>query len=333
MASGNTRRDKDRCLSHLSGGTRKRLRAAKLLCVVVGMIAIVGLCEVTKQPSTADAAMNPQGIMQVAQLFKSREQKFREREKYLLDKLTRIRKEVRAEDGGKFYEIMQEYMAQLIKDAGDKENIEMYEFASKQISDDAKERELFFYQYNVDDVGNKKRGEYIEIPEICVARGERWCEPTVGLFVCIIDPSIPKKTSIDGARVPKADEKIGTMRIPVRYVLDAFGSEKSIRNIMVYENAMKYVYKFFEGEVSKEELDAVTTQIVDKGKHDRTTRDMLKEYLRMEQGSKEKKKMLMEIEKACYFPEVKMEREFNGNNYTIRYDNNYGYIIIDFPLN
>jgi len=41
----------------------------------------------------------------------------------------------------------------------------------------------------------------------------------------------------------------------------------------------------------------------------------------------------MEIEKACYFPEVKMEREFNGNNYTIRYDNNYGYIIIDFPLN
>ena len=93
------------------------------------------------------------------------------------------------------------------------------------------------------------------------------------------------------------------------------------------------MYISFLKEVSKEELDAVTTQIVDKGKHDRTTRDMLKEYLRMEQGSKEKKKMLMEIEKACYFPEVKMEREFNGNNYTIRYDNNYGYIIIDFPLN
>ena len=82
---------------------------------------------------------------------------------------------------------------------------------------------------------------------------------------------------------------------------------------MVYENAMKYVYKFFEGEVSKEELDAVTTQIVDKGKYDRTWEII--QYLRMEQLAK-KRKNAYQIE-SLLFSEVKMEREFNGNNYTM----------------
>ena len=81
--------------------------------------------------------------MQVAQLFKSLNE-IQER-RNTCDKLTRIRREVQAGMAGNFWDNAG-YMAQLIKDAGDKENIEMYEFASKQISDDAKERELFFYQ-------------------------------------------------------------------------------------------------------------------------------------------------------------------------------------------
>ncbi len=332
MASGNTRRDKDRCLSHLSGGTRKRLRAAKVLCVVVGMIAMAGLCEVMKQPSTADAAMNPQEVMPVAQLFKSREQKFREREKYLLDKLTRIRAKVQAEDGGKFYVEMQERMAILIENSSPQVAVDDLKLKSKLISDDAKAKRLFFYQYDVDDIGNKKRGEYIEIPEICAARGERWCELTVGLFVCIIDPSIPKKSRIDGVTVPKANENIGTMRIPVKYISNGRGYEGISHNIMVYQNAMRYVHKFFEGEISSEELDRVTADLIEKGKNDYPVHELLDRARSMEKGSKEQRKMFMEAEKARYFPELKVEKELNGKNYIFKYDSASGYMIIDFPL-
>jgi len=332
MASGNTRTDKVRCLGDLSCGTGKRLRAVKMSCVVVGMIAMIGLCDLIKQPSTANAAMNPQGVVQVAQLFKSREQRFKERKKYLLDKLTRIRKEVRAEDGGKFYSTMQEDMVEIIKSASCKEVADYYQLKNKLINDDMSEKKLFFYQYSVADIGNKKVGEYIYIPEICAARGEVWCELTVGLFVCIIDPSIPKKSTLDGVAVPKANENMGIMRIPVKYIFNALGGERVPENIMIYENAMKYVYKFFEGEISKQELDAVTAEIVDKGKYDITYHELSTIARGMEAYSKEQRKMFMEAEKACYFPDLKMGKKFNGKDYTFKYDNSLGYIIIDFPL-
>jgi len=296
------------------------------------MIAMAGLCEAIKQPSTVDAAMNPQEVMQVAQLFKSREQKFKERKKYLLDKLKRIRAEVQAEDGGAFYDFMEKYMASGIRNSRQYGDVSNLELIDKLIKGDRGKKTLFFYQYNIRDICEKKRGEYTYIPDICAARGEVWCEPTVGLYVCIIDPSIPKKRTINGVAVPKADENMGIMRIPVKYTSNALGCEKSKGNIIVYENAMKYVYKFFEGEISKEQLDAVATELVDKGKDDLTAYNLYKKTRDSGLSKEETGKILIQAQKAKCFPDIKTKTKFNGKNYTISYDNGWGYIIIEFPL-
>lgn len=322
---------KDERSSGFVGSMRERLKAAKVPFVVAGAVAAMGMYDLVKQPA-ANAA-EYQGTMQVASLFKSREQRFKEREKYLLDKLTKIRAEVRDEDQGEFYKTMEIYMAASIQNASSEIVADNYRLKNKQISNDANEKTLFFYQYNIEDIGNKKRGEYIEIPKICAARGERWCEPTAGLYVCIIDSSIRKVSVIDGVTVPKADENIGIMRIPVKYMNNCIGGEIINRNIMVYENAMKYVYKFFEGEISKEELDTVATELIEKGKNDRTALDLRINAGNTDKSRNEQKKMFMESEKARYFPNIKIEKKFNGRNYIFKYDNSLGYIIIDFPLN
>jgi len=239
---------------------------------------------------------------------------------------------VHAEDGGEFYRTMENYMAASIRNASSEVVVEYYRLKAKSMADDEGEKRLFFYQYNIGDIGNKKRGEYIEIPEICAARGEVWCEPTVGLYVCIIDPRIPKVAKIDGVAVPKPDENMGIMRIPVKYVINSLGGEIVPRNILTYENAMRYAYRFFEGEISREELDGVIAELIERAKNDRTALDLRIGAGSMELSNTKRKKMLMESEKARHFPSIRVEKEFGRKRYTFSYDNSLGYIIIYFPL-
>jgi hypothetical protein len=305
---------------------------SRVLAVVTSMVVAMAIHGLTEQPSMASEVMNRRGTTQAAWLFKSSSRRFEERASRLLDRLTRIRAEVHAEDGGEFYRTMEEHMAILIRNSSPAVVVEYYRLKAKSMADDAGEKRLFFYQYNIGDIGNKKRGEYIEIPEICAARGEVWCEPTVGLYVCMIDPRIPKVAKLDGVAVPKPDENMGIMRIPVKYVINALGCETFPVNVLVYENAMGYAYRFFEGEITREELDEVIAELIERGKSDRTVLDLIIGAGSMELSKTERKKMSMESEKACYFPDIKAEREFGRKRYTVSYDNSLGYIIMYFPL-
>jgi len=296
------------------------------------MVVAMGTHGLAEHTSMASEALNPRGETQAAWLFKSSSQRFEERASRLLDGLTRIRAEVHAEDGGEFYRTMENLMAASIRNASSEVVVELYRLKAKSMADDAGEKRLFFYQYNIEDIGNKKRGEYIEIPKICAARGEVWCEPTVGLYVCIIDPRIPKVAKIDGVAVPKPDENMGIMRIPVKYVINALGGEVVPGNILIYENAMRYAYRFFEGDMTREELDGVIAELIERGKNDRTTLDLRISAGSMELSKTESKKMLMESEKARHFPSIRVEKEFGRKRYTFSYDNSLGYIIIYFPL-
>lgn len=154
----------------------------------------------------------------------------------------------------------------------------------------------------------------------------------MGLYVCIIDPRIPKVAKIDGVAVPKPDENMGIMRIPVKYVINALGGEVVPGNILIYENAMRYAYRFFEGDMTREELDGVIAELIERGKNDRTTLDLRISAGSMELSKTESKKMLMESEKARHFPSIRVEKEFGRKRYTFSYDNSLGYIIIYFPL-
>jgi len=122
VASGNIKvaTNGKRSTGHMVG-TRERLWAAKLICVVVSIIAVVGLHNVAKQPSAASAAGSPQELIQVAQLFNSREKEFLERMHSLSERLERIKAEVLKEIGEEKYWRMLEIMDDLI-DEDDCEN-------------------------------------------------------------------------------------------------------------------------------------------------------------------------------------------------------------------
>ena len=152
------------------------------------------------------------------------------------------------------------------------------------------------------------------------------------MYVCIIDPRIPKVAKIDGVAVPKPDENMGIMRIPVKYVINALGGEVVPRNILIYENAMRYAYRFFEGDMTREELDGVIAELIERGKNDRTALDLRISAGSMELSKTESKKMLMESERARHFPSIRVEKEFGRKRYTFSYDNSLGYIIMYFPL-
>ena len=321
---------KDERSSGFVGSMRERLKAAKVPFVVAGAVAAIGMYDLVKQPA-ANAA-EYQGTMQVASLLKNREQKFNERINYLLDKLTNIREEVRAEDGGEFYDNLLTKLDFTISFQTSELTKEILRTKKQTIINDMDEKVLRFYKYDANDFFTKKPGTYIEIPEICAARGERWCEPTVGLYVCIIDPNVEKKATVNGVTIPKANENIATMRIPVKYTSNSMGHEIVTTNVLIYENAMKYVHKFFEGQISKEELDAIITRVFEKGKKDRTAFDLLKKKGEAAGDRKKYANASMQYEKAVYFPEIKEEKKFNGKNYTFKYDNGLGFIIIDFPL-
>lgn len=308
----------------------ERPRVSRGLLVVVLVIAVIGMHDTAEGVCWASAEAIPFEATQIAWLFKSPEQRYLEREKYLLEKLTRIRAEVQAEDDGRFYTLMLEYMDIAIQNSkSDNGDLLVKRRSLERVWHTTT---LSFYQYNVGDIGNKKRGRYIEIPEICAARGERWCEPAVGLYVCIIDPRIQRKSMLSGVALPRVDENTGVMRIPVKYIENGTGCERLKGNKWVYENAIKYVYKFFEGDISKEEFDSVAAELFEKGMNDCTAWEMLMKAGSMERHSEEQKKAFMEFQKMMYYPDIKIQRRFNGKQYTISYDNALGYLIIEFPL-
>lgn len=308
------------------------LRVSRGFLVVVLVIAVIGMHDTAEGVCSASAEAIPFEATQMACLFKSPKRRYPEREKYLLDKLTRIRAEVRAEDDGQFYTYMLERIDWLIEKQSSEAPCGNFFRARRALERVEHTSILSFYQYNIHDLVNGQPGRYIEIPKICAARGERWCEPALGLYVCIIDPRIQRKSMLDGVALPRVDENMGVMRIPVKYIDSGIRGEKTSASKRVYENAMKHVYKFFEGDISKEELDSVAAELLENGVNDCTVFEMIRKTFSMEPGSKESRKASMEIDKMTYYPDTKVQRRFNKKQYTISYDNRLGYLIIGFPL-
>ena len=321
---------KDERSSGFVGSMRERLKAAKVPFVVAGAVAAMGMYDLVKQPA-ASAAVNPQRGIQVATLFKSREQRFLERMNYLIDKLEQIRAEVHAEDGGAFYKQQIEFLDKHINfNDAMKED---YEISKRQFIRVRDQEKLFFYEHYYNDIITKQQGNYIEIPEMCAARGERWCEPTVGLYIAIIDPNIKKTETINSVKVPTPNKDAGIMRISTKYYSRGVKGAEIIKpNQLVYKNAMKHVYKFFEGEITKDELDEVTAEIIKKGKDDCIVWDINDKVEDLRNNGQSIKGMYEQKQKAIYFPDTKTERVYKGKKYVISYDNYYGNIIIEFPL-
>ena len=113
------------------------------------MVVAMGTHGLAEHTSMASEALNPRGETQAAWLFKSSSQRFEERASRLLDGLTRIRAEVHAEDGGEFYRTMENLMAASIRNASSEVVVELYRLKAKSMADDAGEKRLFFYQYNI----------------------------------------------------------------------------------------------------------------------------------------------------------------------------------------
>jgi hypothetical protein len=211
VSHSTARAHKDERPSGLIGSMAEMLKA---LSAVAAVVAMTGIFSPVNQQSVANAAGSAHELVQVSSLSVSRYSKFAQRMERLVDTLTRIRAEVRAEDGGEFYEALLPRIDFTIPfQSSDSEKERLRAIKQKAI-DDMGERSLSFHKYDENDFFTKEPGTYIEIPLMCAARGERWCEPTVGLYVCIIDPSIQKKSTVYGVSVPKADENVGTIRIP-----------------------------------------------------------------------------------------------------------------------
>lgn len=166
--------------------------------------------------------------------------------------------------------------------------------------------------------------------DVCDAQGQRRCELTVGLDVVVIDPELPKQKYLFGVAVPEADEDTAWVRIPVRYMLNGINTEIFPPNRVVFENAMEYVYRLFDGKISKEELDSAIAEIIEKGKNDRTMFDIFNRY--KDAKGEARFAETIELGKAAYFPEVKMEKVFNGETYVFDYGNYLGNVHIKFSL-
>lgn len=257
---------------------------------------------------------------------------FDEKLDYITSKLEQIRNEVLNENGEETYIYMLKAIDGLIEESSDENIREQYRKQKQKIVDDVNKAELRFYRHNASDIVNTQRHEYVSIPNICTAQGQIWCEITTGLIFAIIDPKIEKVESLYSVSVPKANENTGTMIIPAKYINRAFGKENNPYNKMIYNNAMRYVYKFFEGKITQKQLDDATAEIIEKGQADKTVFNILSMRNELETDSEQLNAMYTRVEKAQFFPDITIEKEYKSKRYIFKYDNSRGNIIIEFPL-
>ncbi|HBG02791.1 MAG TPA: hypothetical protein DDW87_14705, partial [Firmicutes bacterium] len=119
-----------------------------------------------------------------------------------------------------------------------------------------------------------------------------------------------------------------TIRIAVKFENSSPGAENLPASKRVYEYAMQHVYRFFEGEITKEELDQAAEEVILLGRDNYKARD---EATGLKTGE-ERQKQIVRRAIAMDYPETKVQKKFNGTKYTFKYEALGGYLIIEFPM-
>lgn len=257
---------------------------------------------------------------------------FEQRLNYMTAKLQGIHDEILANSGEEPHKFILQNIDGVIEETADEETKKSYEFKKQRIIGDMTKTELYFYDGDILNIANMQAETDIGMPNICIAQGQRWCMVTAGLIFALIDPEIEKTEKLYSVTVPEADENVGTVIISAKYINKAYGKENDPYNKMIFNNAMRYVYKFFEGNITKRQLDNAINKVIQKGQSDRTVTNILSVQKQSEMDSEQLNDMYVQVEKAQFFPNVAIEKKFKGQKYIFKYDNSKGNIIIEFPI-
>jgi len=353
----------DQLLKNLKAWLRKELNHTKKLYFIAGLLVTIGTCGLIAQPTGANASdlkLNNvnQGAfsdrpIQVAGIFdflftepdlEERIIKFKERKAYYLEKLERIRAEVLKEGGEQFYDDLfavmdrdEEEARSLLETGSDPEYvkncIKSVDYQREEITLDKYKEKLFFYEFDPTDYLYKQKGEYLTVSSTDDAQGQIQCEPTIGLRIGIIDPSKKKKDKLYSIPIPKMDEDTGMIKVATRWCFNIPFVEDYPENKLVFNNAMEYLYKFFDGDVERQELEAATDEIINIGKKDisillTAQSDWKKKGLTKD----EKNQLWVKHDLMSRYESPMLEKEFGGKKYIFRYDSYMGDLYIEFPL-
>lgn len=257
---------------------------------------------------------------------------FEEKLSFLTNRLGSIKAELLEQKGEEVRNALLDGMDRAIEETEFEGMKKMLEIRKNQIAAKFDETEVFFYKHGYVDPDSEEPSEYIAMPRVCAAQGQRWYEPMAGLIFTLIDPTAKNDFELYSVTIPEADENMASVFIPAKHINTAFGYENDIYNKMIFNNAMQYVYKFFEGRITPKELDDAIAEVIELGQNDRTVIQLFIDAEELEAGSAEKDELYLKVEKAQFFPDIKIEKRFKKSNYVFKYDNDRGTVIIEYPL-
>lgn len=251
---------------------------------------------------------------------------------YLLQRLREIRDEVLAEVGEGWRATILAAFDESIANAAARND----EFSVKALQQ-SREKIVQFSEgewiefYKTDEYKHNTIHEF-PMGDVTFAQGQRWARVAPGLYSCLVDPQLQKYSMVHSVKIPRLADNVMTIRLPVKFGDRGYGWENSPCNLVVYEHAVQFVYKFFEGEISREEFDAAAEEVVVMGYNDRTINQIYQELDDESLTNAEKRTIYTRAALVRENPKAQIKREFNGKVYTFKYDNHDGYLIIEFTL-
>lgn len=309
---------KEELSSGFISNMRERLKSAKVPFIVASTVATMGLYGLIDQ-SPINVSGNFQALVEAAKPKEADVKKYIERKVYLINRLTEIKAEIYKDIGVEnYFKNMIDGFDDLIAECTDPYRKQAMEFHKELLS-----------EYNPNESINFSNNK---TSHTAWAQGQQWANPAPGLYFTIVDPNANKLSEKDSVKIPKMADNIVTIRIPTKHVYLKNRAEDLPENKIIYDNAMQYVYKFFENEITKEQLDNVIEEAIILGRDDKEITKVLTESLNVPKGSKEEKTIFTRIDLLRDYPKAQIKREFGGKQYTIKYDGFGGRLIIEFPM-
>ncbi len=162
------------------------------------------------------------------------------------------------------------------------------------------------------------------------AQGRIWANPAPGLYFEVVDPHAAKCSKVAFVKIPSMNENIMTITIQTMYAGPLWNSENFQYNKLVYDYCMRFVYKFLDGELTKEQINEAAEEAIRLGGTDRLWSDML--ALKREPILTDYQRSALNIlsDIAIYYPKTQIKLELNKKQYIFKYSS-HGKLIIEFP--
>lgn len=307
---------------------RERLKSAKVPFIVASTVATMGFYGLMDQYSVN----LPDNLYTIAEAAPSKKfaeiQKYNERRDYLVEKLSEIKQEINKGKEEETIKNMIEKYTDLLNEDMDSSRKKDIQYAKTVLERYKPDRKVVFYnESQLEQAQTLTRMSVVDF-----AQGQRWAELGPKFYMTIVDPYINKEDKVASVKIPKMNDNIVTFRIPTKFANPRNRAEDLPENKMVYDHAMQFLYKFFENEIDKEQLDEVIQQTIDLGKDDNTALKILSEARQFPVGSKERRAINIKTEIAANYPKAQIKKKFNGKQYIFKYNNLDGTVIIEFPM-